>query len=109
MTTVSSMVVVKSTKPTYVTESSEVFDGLIGFSNLCGTLVGSISFSCVGYTLLGVGMSSDPSSLTVNVGTNIFFFKSEALVGLKSPDLIDLARIKFKRSSSASNDKPRNL
>ena len=34
ITTVSSIVVVKSTNPTYVTESSDVLEGLTGFSNL---------------------------------------------------------------------------
>ena len=63
MTTVSSMVVVKSTNPTKVTESKEV---LVGFSNLLATEEGSISFSSV--RMLGTGMTKSPVSSTVKVG-----------------------------------------
>ena len=43
--------------------------------------MGSISFSCSSTLMLGIGISSVPSSSTVNVGTNAFFLEADAAVG----------------------------
>jgi hypothetical protein len=104
MTTVSSMVVVKSTKPMYVTESMEVLVTLLaGGPNLCPPAVGSTSFSKVCASMLGGGGRFNcPSSAMVKVGMDLGLscWAGDGS-GRVSAGLTDLSLMAFSSSSSS--------